>query len=357
MGALDNITWKSLSDDLWLRARRNAIPISGTFELTPLCNFRCRMCYVRLDPDKLIQFGKIHGADEWLDIARQASKLGTYRITLTGGEPLIHPEFMDIYSGLSRMGMLVSIFTNGSLISDKHIKLFTELPPLRIRVTLYGSSNATYSRLCHVEDGFDKVNNACKLLADNGLLSGFAFTETVENVEDYDDVLEIARSYNVPITVTSDLNSAVRGAVSESEKLRLSVSNRRLPENNIFTQREPVNPALQEAKERGLLDGPFSNCRSYRTSFFIAWNGYMETCPTISYCQSKPFLDGFEYAWEDMLSKLSFLKYPDTCINCKYLAFCSACPGKRASETGSPIGISLRHCKEAMIDYHNHQNN
>lgn len=78
MGALDNITWKSLSDDLWLRARRNAIPISGTFELTPLCNFRCRMCYVRLDPDKLIQFGKIHGADEWLDIARQASKLGTY---------------------------------------------------------------------------------------------------------------------------------------------------------------------------------------------------------------------------------------------------------------------------------------
>lgn len=61
MGALDDITWKSLSQDLWLKARRECIPINGLFELTPLCNFRCRMCYVRLDPDKLIQFGKIHG--------------------------------------------------------------------------------------------------------------------------------------------------------------------------------------------------------------------------------------------------------------------------------------------------------
>ena len=42
-------TWSEFQTASWLRARREGIPLSGTFELTPLCNFRCRMCYVRVD--------------------------------------------------------------------------------------------------------------------------------------------------------------------------------------------------------------------------------------------------------------------------------------------------------------------
>ena len=37
---------------VWERAFADAIPISGTFELTPRCNFNCRMCYVHLQPEK-----------------------------------------------------------------------------------------------------------------------------------------------------------------------------------------------------------------------------------------------------------------------------------------------------------------
>ena len=41
--------WEGFSGRMWERARRSCVPITGTFELTPLCNFSCRMCYVRLD--------------------------------------------------------------------------------------------------------------------------------------------------------------------------------------------------------------------------------------------------------------------------------------------------------------------
>ena len=35
------------------KAREKGVPLSGQFELTPLCNFSCKMCYVHLDADQL----------------------------------------------------------------------------------------------------------------------------------------------------------------------------------------------------------------------------------------------------------------------------------------------------------------
>ena len=61
-----------MSQDLWLKARRECIPINGLFELTPLCNFRCRMCYVRLDPADMVEHGRIHlQTNGWTSHARQ----------------------------------------------------------------------------------------------------------------------------------------------------------------------------------------------------------------------------------------------------------------------------------------------
>lgn len=114
-------TWKAFSDHIWLKARRDCRPVTATFELTPLCNFRCRMCYVRLDESRIPEFGRLNSTDEWLSLASQAMKMGLYTVTLSGGEPLLHPEFEKIYVGLSRMGLLVSILSNGSLLTEKHI--------------------------------------------------------------------------------------------------------------------------------------------------------------------------------------------------------------------------------------------
>ena len=75
-------TWSEFQAASWLRARREGLPLSGTFELTPLCNFRCRMCYVRVDA--LPEGSRLRTAEEWLDLARQAAERGMYAVTLTG---------------------------------------------------------------------------------------------------------------------------------------------------------------------------------------------------------------------------------------------------------------------------------
>ena len=127
------------------------------------------MCYVRLDKSALPRHGRLHTADEWLSLARQAMGMGTYHITLTGGEVLTRPDFEDIYTGLIEMGILASVLSNASLITRETVRLFQTYQPRKLRFTLYGGSNATYERLCGVPDGFDRVMRSLHLLKEGGV--------------------------------------------------------------------------------------------------------------------------------------------------------------------------------------------
>lgn len=77
-------------------ARKHAIPLSGTFELTPRCNFNCKMCYVHLAADRIPLFGKELTAAEWIRVAEEARDAGMLQLCITGGEPILHPEFETI---------------------------------------------------------------------------------------------------------------------------------------------------------------------------------------------------------------------------------------------------------------------
>ena len=81
------------------------IPISASFELTPLCNLKCDMCYVRMEVEEVKREGGIRTADEWLHTAEELRRLGTLFILLTGGEPLLYPGFADLYLRLKQMGL------------------------------------------------------------------------------------------------------------------------------------------------------------------------------------------------------------------------------------------------------------
>ena len=77
--------------NIW--AKETCVPFSTSFELTPFCNFRCVMCYVRLEKEQAEQQGRLLSASEWLEIARGLRDMGTLQIDLTGGEVFVYPEF------------------------------------------------------------------------------------------------------------------------------------------------------------------------------------------------------------------------------------------------------------------------
>ena len=170
MNILETPPSRALTDHLYARASRKLIPLSGTFELSPVCNFACRMCYVRKTQKEVCESPRgILTLEDWRRIAREAREEGLLYLLLTGGEPLLWPDFWTLYDELIDTGFIVSINTNGSLIDSEAVARFVRRPPEKISITLYGAGDATYRRMCGADGVFMKVDQAIRSLQEAGI--------------------------------------------------------------------------------------------------------------------------------------------------------------------------------------------
>ena len=79
---------------MYTKASAAKIPLGGTFELSPVCNFNCKMCYVRKSPEEVLRHSRSNvSLERWLEIAREAKQAGMLYLLLTGGEPFLWPDF------------------------------------------------------------------------------------------------------------------------------------------------------------------------------------------------------------------------------------------------------------------------
>ena len=146
------------------KATQLRIPISASFELTPLCNLSCDMCYVRMNAHEVAMHGSLRSMDEWLKTAEELKAMGTLFILLTGGEPLLYPQFNELYLALREMGFILTINTNATFITEEVAELFSRVKPRRLNVSLYGGYNETYQDLCHISNGYDRCIQGLQLL-------------------------------------------------------------------------------------------------------------------------------------------------------------------------------------------------
>lgn len=353
-------SWKDYFGQLQSAARQELTPLTGTFELTPLCNFDCKMCYVHLKPDQMTAMGRLRTAQEWLQLGRQARDAGTLTLLLTGGEVMTRTDFAEIYTGLSDMGFLINIFSNGYLLSDEVLRLLQERPPLKVRITLYGASNETYRRLCGVPDGYDRVMANIDALQAAGIRVTLGFTATTYNYQDLPLVRQIAKEMDTPLQVAADLFSPVRGADKDVQFLQVNQSQLKEmvpPDVGRETTRPPqtekskpdLQAIIERAKKGQFYSSPLEVCGSRKCGFWVTWNGHMSMCAMISSIYTQPFETGFAQAWKVLCTRMEQLQFPAACKTCVYIPFCTSCPGRRAADAGDPERVCPQHCEQAKI--------
>ena len=102
----------ALTDYLYNKAGKLRIPLSGTFELSPVCNFACKMCYVRKSAREVRESPRgILTLADWRRIAREARDAGMVFVLLTGGEPFVRKDFFEIYGAMKKMGLIQKLMT------------------------------------------------------------------------------------------------------------------------------------------------------------------------------------------------------------------------------------------------------
>ncbi len=134
-------------------------------ELTERCTNSCIHCYINLSASDKNALKRELSTEEWKDIIQKIADLGALEIRFTGGEPLLRPDFKELYIFTRKLGIKVLLFTNATLITNEIAELFAQIPPLQdIEITVYGMKKSSYEKVSGVTGSFTKFMNGIKNL-------------------------------------------------------------------------------------------------------------------------------------------------------------------------------------------------
>lgn len=350
----------SIEKMLLKQAKRAKTPANGSLELLPICNMNCDMCYVRLSREEVQTHGGLHTADEWIEIGKQMKDAGVIFLLLTGGEPLLFPDFKRLYSKLHKMGFIITINTNGTLIDDEWIKFFKRNKPRRVNITLYGSNEKEYAQLCHYPEGFDKTIRAIKLLQNAAIDVKISCSITKANQSSLEQIFHIGNELGILVHVSSYMKPVVRERekpfdkqirTDPEEAARISIEAMKMQfSKDIFKQY--VSQSIERVEDPGFPRGNgHLSCMAGSCSFTINWQGFMRPCVVLTEPSVSVFEKGFTEAWKEVCSGARKLRISEECVACKYKPVCKVCAAASVSETGRYDGIPEYLCRYSKAYY------
>jgi len=183
------------------RALLLAQPLSAHLELTYRCNWRCLFCYNPRHSD-------LRGMrrDDWSAVLDDLRALGTLTVSLTGGEPLTHPDFLSIAAEVRRRAMALRILTNGALVTETVADAIAELGPVGVEMSLHGAAPMTHDRATAVPGSFDAMLAGLDRLRARGVPLLLKTPLTRLNEDELDGMIALAEargvSYHVDPTIT-----------------------------------------------------------------------------------------------------------------------------------------------------------
>jgi radical SAM protein with 4Fe4S-binding SPASM domain len=318
-------------------------PLSGTLELTFRCNNRCVHCYVnqRIDDnkekEKELTYAEIcHLLD---DLAEQ----GCLWLLLTGGEPLVREDFRDIYLYAKKKGFLITLFTNGTLITHSLADFFKEFPPRSIEITLYGITERTYEQVTRSPGSYGRCRKGIDLLMERSLPVKLKTVILTVNRHEFLAIKEFVEGLGLEFRFDALINGRVDG--------RRNIAELRIPPQEVVEldmTDEKRGPEFARLYERtcGIKQDPdlLFRCGAGFTSFQIDPYGRLILC-TMARNPSYDLRRGsFKKGWHDFLPRIreQKLEKRNKCADCDLRFICDQCPGWSQLEYGD---------QEMPVDY------
>ena len=329
------------------QTRKKAVPYQGMFELTPLCNLKCKMCYVRLSPEQLGERSLLM-ADSWIRMIDQAAVAGMMKAALTGGECLTHPDFDAIYLHLQELGIRTAVLTNGILLNEDRIRFFQRYPPALIQITLYGASEEEYEQVCGTRH-FETVLANIRRAQEAGLSLFIAITPNRFLTDGGEALLKLAASLDIPYNINSCLFTPHPGTGREKDNVDMEMEDyirlyklRAQMNGEVIT---PVDPAsLPEVDRQTEPQKLGLRCGAGMNAFTIQWDGAMIPCSSLLQIRESPLRDGFQAAWNAIHEAALHFPIPAECEACEYNSVCPSCVAIHAQDA-PPGHASPRRCQ------------
>lgn len=323
---------------------------NACLELTYLCNERCRHCY--LDDPKANQEIGILRFDVWRKVIDEIADMGCVNVLVTGGEPTLHPDFLQICRHITKRGMLLDIFTNALKISDSLFDAIVALKPNTVSFSLYGGTADFHDWVTQVPGSFEKSLRNILMFKCAGV---DVFIKSVlfnGKADEFAKLRALAKRVGISAHCAQAVNIGRSGTthpefMADNETLTAYLAS--------ISDTEPLwqqkSPPVREP------DSPV--CGVGFSTLTFRPNGNVSPCIPYSYVLGNVKKDSVKGIWEGSgkLVELRNLKLRDVspqCATCNDSGFCVICPGIALSEAGAigPCSYSCRHArlKHSLFD-------
>ena len=339
------INLKLINMDNVIYIDNNKINVTtGAIETTNVCNFRCPHCYVDKAKHKTLTCNKIK------NIIDDFYNLGASNILFTGGEVLTHPNFKEFYLYAYKKGFIISVNTNGSLITNDIINFFKEYPPCSLEISIYGDNQKTYNDFTKSNVLFDNFINTLKELKQNGINLLCKGVITNSNKDYYFNIVKMCKELNIPFK--KDFI-----AFPQLDKINKVNPEQISPEEVIEILKEDKLAQMDCLKKYSADLGNHEyvfECRRDNDALFINSDCKVNICPCMQSVSYK-YEEGNLLNAVLELKKLGKIKFKkdNKCKTCKYISLCRYCPAKFELTTGNYEEPPVWFCKFGELMYKN----
>jgi radical SAM protein with 4Fe4S-binding SPASM domain len=313
------------------------VPFSGTIELTHRCNNRCTHCYNNLPINDRNARQRELSYHEYCRLLDEITAAGCLWLLITGGEAFLHKDFLEIYAYARQKGLLISLFTNGTLITGEIADYLQRKPPFSIEISLYGRTPRTYERVTGVPGSFERCMQGIRLLQARDLplqLKTMAITLNKHEIWEMKQFVEMELGlefkFDPVINPRCDGSQGpldVRLTPAEVVELDLKDPDR-ITEWNEFCDK--FNGHDLSSEQTGLL----WKCGGGQNSFAIDPYGKLRMC-ILSFSDTYDLRRGsFGEGWEHFLYQIRQKKITrqTKCVSCRIIDLCGMCPANAELE-------------------------
>ncbi len=354
---MEIVSYGAFSQSMHRQVQSLRAPLNATIEVTRRCPLACVHCYNNLPMgDRQAQADELSTA-ELCRVLDEMADAGCLWLLLTGGEIFARRDFLEIYTHAKRRGFIITLFTNGTLITEAVADYLAEWRPFAIEITLYGRTRETYERLTSVPGSYDRCLRGIHLLLDRGLPLKLKTVAVTVNKHEIRDMERFAEELGVEFRFDTEMNPridcsqsplAVRLTPEECVEFDLQ-DPRRLAEWQLFAE-QFLRPVHTPATSHQLY-----HCGGGIDSFAISPSGDMSICVLSQKDTYSVRRGSVHEGWHEFLRRVRDHK-PVTrrtkCTDCELKAMCGMCPANGELENGDPESPVDFLCQVAHLRAH-----
>jgi radical SAM protein with 4Fe4S-binding SPASM domain len=310
-------------------------PLSGSIELTRQCNLRCVHCY--LSPRSAGQ--KVHKYEmetsQLLYVIDEITEAGCLCLLITGGEPLLRTDFNEIYTHAKKNGLLVTVFTNGTLVTDSILELFELFPPQAVEISLYGATAATYEGITDVKGSYEKCLRGIQRFLEHKINVKLKTILMTLNLHEFFDIENMAKELGVKFRFDAAIFPCFNG---DKTPLSLRVSAEEAIKSEFSDDERLRHWRDYFERCRGLpMSDTLYNCGAGLTSFHIDPYGNLQPCLMTMSIKYNLSTGSFFAGWNDIIQHIRRRKVrtDNVCNKCEKQVLCGFCPAFFGLENGS----------------------